>query len=1109
MAKLRELPGSGPVNRSEREVVALLAGCLPGDYWLIPNVSLSERNGRSWEFDIIVVAPHACYVVEIKNWHGAVVQLNSAEWRLSDGTIKRNPLDVNAEKARVLGSLLDRMTLTDSGGRALRRPYVHDVLIAASDRTRFELFQDQQSRAIVSRHACSWLQSPSHLPHCRDPRRYAEHTKVVAAFIVGELQPRDRSGRTFGSYRTTSIEAATDDTTTYLATHAQFDDGGVYRVRTWFVSQYRLNPAERAARVEVLRRSATALRQLRDEPNVVRLEQFGDDDGEFYEVTEWSERGTLATALSRQISAKARLAAKLEILRGIARGLAAAHAHGIHHRNLTPGAILLSPDGTPRIAGFDYASLADASVTVYDPSAQAVDNPYRAPELRDPDGYDSFATTDVFSLGVIAYELLTAELPPGLDTGDRPPPVSNRGPRMAESAQQVLDPLVAAALSHGPADRPSLEEFVASLDALLAPDCQAPIATPVAGPTAGDEAKIAPEPAPKIAIQDASRQARHDEGQYEEGESITANHIVRGVLGRGTSATVYEVRNEALQSDFALKLFTRGDLEQDAAFREFRLLRRISHGHVVRAHWADRQTAPPHRPYVLMERLDGEPLAALLASGRDIALNDALGWTRQILTALDALHHLPAEKDGVPAGVTHRDISPQNVFITGRGAVLADLGVAGPLGPDDRAPVGSPRYSPPDLPETGWVAAADTFAVGALLFRMVTGRDPWGVTPPTMLAASVPELPHGAPRGLARLLGQAVAPHAADRFTSAAEFITALDALGSTEAPAIAAPEHPGTRIATEVRRASERLWDAGFVQALGTQPHWEDVVFPAMLGEIRAASVGGHALEDAFVESEARLATLERPLPTLAGTFYEELLAAMPPRPALGDAEPGPWRLDQDQTLLVVEPLMLFELVALDGVAGWTFDRLDVWRAAVGASGSAALSAAFENVPELMPCGETPARGGRAHHVQLGAGRVGDDLAGLLEQRRARLEALMHDLAADLATVSVVITTTTGGAYLGHGLREDVGSGRSASQADRARAAWARTFGSSRWADSPEDLPAPPGMLQPTRRHHDRHFVVGRLAWPDGPDTPLVRTGGLSLAERLWPLARMRRLNA
>jgi len=91
MAELLEIPGGeGPVNEGERRVIATLLAGLPSSYLVAPNVEILEPGGQRFEYDAIVVAPHAVYVVETKDWWGHI-RGDDREW-LVNGYSRKAPL---------------------------------------------------------------------------------------------------------------------------------------------------------------------------------------------------------------------------------------------------------------------------------------------------------------------------------------------------------------------------------------------------------------------------------------------------------------------------------------------------------------------------------------------------------------------------------------------------------------------------------------------------------------------------------------------------------------------------------------------------------------------------------------------------------------------------------------------------------------------------------------------------------------------------------------------------------------------------------------------------------------------------------------------------------
>lgn len=158
-------------------------------------------------------------------------------------------------------------------------------------------------------------------------------------------------------------------------------------------------------------REARSLAKLQH-PNLVVVHDFGEVDGLYFIVMEYVEGANLRERLR---DGSLRPDAALKILPQICEGLRYAHGQGLVHRDIKPENILLGNDGRVRIADFGLARMVhpDASDISLTGTEQALGTPhYMAPEqLRDPDRVDHRA--DLFSLGVVFYEMLTGNLPQG------------------------------------------------------------------------------------------------------------------------------------------------------------------------------------------------------------------------------------------------------------------------------------------------------------------------------------------------------------------------------------------------------------------------------------------------------------------------------------------------------------------------------------------------------------------------------------------------------------------------------------------------------------------------------------------------------------------------
>lgn len=189
-------------------------------------------------------------------------------------------------------------------------------------------------------------------------------------------------------------------------------------------------------------------------PNIVHVFDTGEDDGELFIVMEYVEGESLAELLAREERIEPTRA--LELADQACAALAYAHSQGVVHRDVKPANILLRTDGVLKVADFGIASAADATALTQAGTLLGTAS-YVAPEQAR--GVKAGPQADVFSLGVVLYEVLTGKLPwkiKGL--ADLPTIGATPARPVRDLAPDVPAPAAAAvmrALATDPRDRPA------------------------------------------------------------------------------------------------------------------------------------------------------------------------------------------------------------------------------------------------------------------------------------------------------------------------------------------------------------------------------------------------------------------------------------------------------------------------------------------------------------------------------------------------------------------------------------------------------------------------------------------------------------------------------
>jgi len=335
-------------------------------------------------------------------------------------------------------------------------------------------------------------------------------------------------------------------------------------------------------------------------------------------------------------------------------------------------------------------------------------------------------------------------------------------------------------------------------------------------------------------------------------------------IGVGGMAVVYRVRHLHLQEEVAIKVVSSRLAEDPAFIDRFRteavITRMLRHPNAVRID--DFDTTEDGQPFIVMEYVPGASLRKLLQNHGPLPPNRAANVARQAALALGAAHEL---------GIIHRDIKPENILLIPQSdgsdlAKVLDFGIAkvkeGALGMDTgHEPtrtglvLGTPKYLSPEQAKgaTSVDGRADLYALGIVLYEMLTGRVPFSADTPFAVLLqhlqSPPTPPHvlnpGISSAMSQLVLKSLEKDPAQRFQTGQEMAEALTS------PEILAPVASGafacapTVVKTAPTSAQHRESE---IPAIGTtllsqpDPSRPALLKPKRLGKRTVAAVAAVA---------------------------------------------------------------------------------------------------------------------------------------------------------------------------------------------------------------------------------------------------------------------------
>jgi eukaryotic-like serine/threonine-protein kinase len=548
--------------------------------------------------------------------------------------------------------------------------------------------------------------------------------------------------------------------------------GAVYKARDHELDRMvalKVIRPELAGHPDILRRFKQELILARQvtHKNVVRIFDLGTADGRKFITMDFIEGRDLKSILNER--GKLPFSEAVPIVKQICRGLEAAHVEGVVHRDLKPQNIMLDDAGRVWLMDFGLARSMDLSGLTRTGVLMGTPD-YMSPEQARAEKVD--ARSDLFSLGIIFFEMLTGRLPFQADT------------LMAKLLQRVQQRAVAVT-EIDPSIPPGVGAVVAKclepavtkryqsvhevLDDLLG-DTKTIDGSSSSG--ASSTPSDAPSGSPSISLDELGP-----------GSQFGPRYRIEAVIGEGGMGKVYKAHDSDLDRTVALKL-VRPELAKDGSSlqrfkQELLLASSISHRNILRIHdLGDVEGVK----FISMAFVQGMDLHDLIAKQGRLPTERAVNIAKQLAGALEAAH---AE------GVVHRDLKPRNVLIDVDDHVyISDFGLAKSLDADKTGMtrvgevLGTPRYMSPEQAESKTADnRSDLYSLGIIFYEMLTGEVPFtGESSLQVMFQHVQQQPKdprllnpGMPEHLATIILKCLEKDPARRYQSAQELLRDLE----------------------------------------------------------------------------------------------------------------------------------------------------------------------------------------------------------------------------------------------------------------------------------------------------------------------------------------------
>lgn len=277
---------------------------------------------------------------------------------------------------------------------------------------------------------------------------------------------------------------------------------------------------------------------------------------------------------------------------------------------------------------------------------------------------------------------------------------------------------------------------------------------------------------------------------------------IKSELGRGGFATVYLAYDPRFEREVAIKFLPPELIHADPQFRarferETKIIAQLEHPAIVPVYDVGEEN---HQPYFVMRHMGGGSLSEKIKA-KTFTIQEAVKLLEQIAPGMDEAHS---------KGIVHRDLKPANILFTSTGLpLISDFGIAKfsqgeGSNVTGSAIIGTPAYMAPEQASgEGVDGRTDIYALGVILYEMVTGKQPYQADTPLGLAIKhvtepVPRILEANPNlpvWMEKVISTAMAKDKDDRFSTAVELVETIKAFLRGETPAATVRVSPKTTV--------------------------------------------------------------------------------------------------------------------------------------------------------------------------------------------------------------------------------------------------------------------------------------------------------------------------